>query len=169
MSLVRFRGYGERGKPRGASRCTQLSHLPIGPSHVLICLLVNPPYPSLIVYFVLSLSLSFLNFRGTPLLLSPLLLSHLFALFSILFRGLVLFSLLVLPFRSLSALLRTKSRGRSLQNELDHLSTDETGDWCSVPIISRIRELRNLIHLYIWYIKYCIIYALNTISEIYIV
>lgn len=36
----------------------QLSHLPIGPSHVLICLLVNPPvssHPSsLIGYFALS-------------------------------------------------------------------------------------------------------------------
>lgn len=66
----------------------QLSHLPIGPSHVLICLLVNPPFPllllpplrfrrpptspSLVVYFAL-------DFPGT-LSLVPLISALLFAL-----------------------------------------------------------------------------------------
>lgn len=48
----------ERRRAPEGPLVAQLSHLPIGPSHVLICLLVNPPVPShpssLIGYFALS-------------------------------------------------------------------------------------------------------------------
>lgn len=56
-----FEGYGRRKERRKESPegsvVAQLSHLPIGPSHVLICLLVNPA--SLLSF------ISFLAFRGT--------------------------------------------------------------------------------------------------------
>lgn len=91
----------------------QLSHLPIGPSHVLICLLVNPPvssHPSsLIGYFALP---TFVE----PLCFFPLLpFSILFFLLLSLCEGSLPFLFRSLSFRSA----RTESRRRSLQNEFD--------------------------------------------------
>lgn len=60
----------EKKSPEGPL-VAQLSHLPIGPSHVLICLLVNPPVPSrpssLIGYFALSTFVEPLCFFPLPL------------------------------------------------------------------------------------------------------
>lgn len=55
----------------------QLSHLPIGPSHVLICLLVNPRVSSFSLFLPIYLLTSFIScscsFRGSPQAdLSPL-------------------------------------------------------------------------------------------------
>lgn len=136
------------GRARGAPRappCTQLSHLPIGPSHVLICLLVNPPFPSLIVYFVLSYFLSLFSTFVKPLcpFLSPSrLLLTLFFFFRSSFEGSFPF-LSVLPFRSLSPPLE---RNRTV----DHSKMDWTDrpKLRSTSIIFRMRGLKNLAYLY---------------------
>lgn len=87
-------GRGEGGSPEGPL-VAQLSHLPIGPSHVLICLLVNPS--SLFPPSPYRLFRS-LDFRETPV---P---SRSF------FRSLSSSPLVLRP---------VKSRRRSLRNEFD--------------------------------------------------
>lgn len=97
----RTNGRAEGGKesPEGPL-VAQLSHLPIGPSHVLICLLVNPRRPPFIVYFAL-------DFRGTPAPSRPASLG----LFLPFFRSSALFPLLPLFLSlSLSFLLAERDR-----------------------------------------------------------
>lgn len=117
---------GGRESPEGPL-VAQLSHLPIGPSHVLICLLVNPRRSSFIVYFAL-------DFRGTP---AP---ARAYAPLSPCAPGLLdfffLFPVVPLSFLSLAPFLvislflsgRAKSRGRSLQNEFDRRLANGTAD-----------------------------------------
>lgn len=121
---------------------------------MLICLLVNPPFPSLIVYFVLpilSLLHSFVKSPLCPPLFSPSLDTSSYACSSMFLSG--SFSLPLLFFLCFSLSLgfalprsfrsaRAKSRDRSLQN-------GSTCDRSSVPIISLVRELRNLARSYV--------------------
>lgn len=118
VSLVRARRTKETAREGGRRApeeplVAQLSHLPIGPSHVLICLLVNPP--------VSSHPSSLIGYFALPTFVEPLCFFHLL-LFSILFFLLLSLCEGSLPFlfRSLSfRSARTESRRRSLQNEFD--------------------------------------------------
>lgn len=139
----RVRNIGRAGGAPRAPPCTQLSHLPIGPSHVLICLLVNPPFPSLIVYFVLSYFLSLFSRLSWnpcahffPPLAFPL---RCFFPFPSSFEGshpVSLCSALPLPFPSA----RAKSHSRSHQNGFDRSTID-----ANYFSYARIKESRILV------------------------
>lgn len=140
---------GERRRSPEGPLVAQLSHLPIGSSHVLICLLVNPPVPShpssLIGYFALSTFVEPLCLFPSPLpspLLLPAFSSFLFISFSPKVRS--LFSSALLPSVPLG---RNVSRPRSLQNEFDrHRSTsaNRRGDRYNVETNYLSHARRNM-------------------------
>lgn len=128
VSLVRVRRTKERTKEsKGGERTeggrespegplvAQLSHLPIGPSHVLICLLVNPRRPPVPLYRLFRSRLSWNPCACLSLLvpLSPVLVET-FSLFSPRFRSLSSLG----PFLSLSFFLpeRNHTANRSKMN-----------------------------------------------------
>lgn len=122
LARVRRTIEGRREPPEG-SLVAQLSHLPIGPSHVLICLLVNPSFLSYRLFRSLSLSLFLLTFVKPQNASLPLLL-FLFCLLPFFSRRSALsffpHLLTFFPPRSWA-----KLRRRSLQNEFDR-ETSET-------------------------------------------